>query len=40
MKQVLEILKLEQKNFNIPGMDLLYEKEQNIPGSIKYHIRR
>lgn len=40
MKQVLDILKLGQKKINIPGMDLLYEKEQNIPGSIKYHIRR
>lgn len=40
MKQVLEILKLGQKNFSIPGMDLLYEKEQNIPGSINYNISR
>lgn len=40
MLQVLDILKISHKNGIEPSMDLLYQKEQNIPGSIQYNIRR
>ncbi|MCX6336756.1 MAG: AraC family transcriptional regulator [Bacteroidetes bacterium] len=40
MNQVLDILKLAHKNGIEPSMDLLYEKKQQIPGSIQYNIRR
>ena len=40
MTQVLDILKLAHKNGIEPSMDLLYEKKQQIPGSIQYNIRR
>ncbi|MCC6635907.1 MAG: helix-turn-helix transcriptional regulator [Chitinophagaceae bacterium] len=40
MQQVLDILKLNQKENSIFGMDLLLKKEQNIPGSINYYISR
>lgn len=40
MIQVMDILKVSHNGGIEPGMDLLYEKEQHIPGSIQYHIRR
>lgn len=40
MQQVMDILKVSQRGGIEPSMDLLYEKEQNIPGSIQYQIRR
>ncbi len=40
MLQVLDILKVAHRNGIEPSMDLLYQKEQNIPGSIQYNIRR
>ena len=40
MLQALDILKISHKNGIEPSMDLLYRKEQNIPGSIQYNIRR
>ncbi len=40
MLQVMDILKLAYKNGIEPSMDLLYQKEQHIPGSIQYNIRR
>lgn len=40
MVQVMDILKVSHNGNIEPGMDLLYEKEQHIPGSIQYHIRR
>ena len=35
-----EILKIADQTLVTQGMDLLYHKEQNIPGSIEYSIRR
>lgn len=40
MMQALDILKIAQRDGIDPNMDLLYQKEQNIPGSIQYDIRR
>lgn len=40
MLQVLDILKLAQGNTIEPGMNMLHMKEQHIPGSIQYVIRR
>lgn len=40
MMQALDILKVAYKNGIEPGGDALYEKEQRIPGSIQYNIRR
>jgi AraC family transcriptional regulator len=40
MMQALDILKIAQRDGIDPSMDLLYQKEQNIPGSIQYDIRR
>jgi len=40
MIQTLDILKLAHRNGIDPSMDLLYHKEQHIPGSIQYNIRR
>jgi AraC family transcriptional regulator len=40
MQQVLDILKLAHRGGIEPSMDLLHQKEQTIPGSINYHIRR
>jgi AraC-like DNA-binding protein len=36
----MDILKMAQRGGIEPSMDLLYEKEQHIPGSIQYNIRR
>lgn len=40
MVQVMDILKVSHHGGIEPGMDLLYEKGQDIPGSIQYSIRR
>lgn len=40
MIQVMDILKVAHRGGIEPSMDLLYEKEQQIPGSIQYNIRR
>lgn len=40
MQQVLDILQVAHKGGIEPSMDLLFEKKQEIPGSINYHIRR
>ena len=40
MVQTMDILKMAQRGGIEPSMDLLYEKEQHIPGSIQYNIRR
>jgi AraC-like DNA-binding protein len=40
MIQVMDILKLSQKTAIDPNLDLLYKKDQHIPGSIQYSIRR
>lgn len=40
MLKVLDILKVAQGNTIEPDMNLLHLKEQNIPGSIQYVIRR
>ncbi len=40
MMQALDILKVAHRNGIEPSMDLLHQKEQNIPGSIQYDIRR
>lgn len=40
MTQALEILKIAQRNGIEPTMDLLFKKEQVIPGSINYNISR
>ncbi len=40
MLQALDLLKVAHKNGIEPSMDLLYLKEQYIPGSIQYTIRR
>ncbi|GAC1395233.1 MAG: hypothetical protein NVSMB63_15260 [Sediminibacterium sp.] len=40
MLQVMDILKVAQRNGVEPSMDLLFQKEQHIPGSIQYQIRR
>ena len=40
MMQALDILKIAQRDGIDPFMDLLYQKEQNIPDSIQYDIRR
>ena len=40
MMQVMDILKLAYKGGIEPNMDLLYEKNQQIPGSIRYQINR
>jgi len=40
MSKVLDILKLAQRNGIETDMSVLYQKEQDIPGSIQYSIRR
>lgn len=40
MQKVLDILKTSVKDGLDLGMEMLYQKEQNIPGSINYNIRR
>ncbi len=40
MVQVLDILKLAHKGGIEPSMDLLYEKNSQIPGSFQYQINR
>ncbi len=40
MSQVMDILKQAQRGVEDAGMDLLYQKDQHIPGSIQYTIRR
>ena len=40
MMQALDILKTAYRSGIEPSMDLLYQKEQSIPGSINYSIRR
>ena len=40
MVQVMDILKVANRGGIEPSMDLLFEKEQHIRGSIQYHIRR
>ena len=40
MLQVLDILKVAHRNTVDPSMNLLHMKEQFIPGSIQYVIRR
>jgi AraC family transcriptional regulator len=40
MLQVMDILKVSHRAGVEPSMDLLYEKGQQIPGSIQYNIRR
>ena len=40
MMQALDILKVAHRNGIEPSMDLLHAKEQHIPGSVQYAIRR
>ncbi len=40
MLQVMDILKVSNRGGIEPSMDLLYEKGQQIPGSIQYNIKR
>ena len=40
MNQVMDILKTVQEGVIDPNWTLLYQKEQHIPGSIQYNIRR
>lgn len=40
MIQAMDILRLAHKNGIDPSMDLLFEKGQQIPGSINYQVRR
>ena len=40
MVQVMDILKVSHRGGIEPSMDLLFEKSQNIPGSIQYNIKR
>lgn len=40
MTQALDILKAAYKSGIDPGLDVLYQKEQRIPGSINYNISR
>ena len=40
MMQAMDILKVAHRNGIEPSMDILYQKEQNIPGSIQYNVRR
>ena len=40
MLKPLDILKIASQEMVDPSMDLLYHKEQNIPGSIQYSIKR
>ena len=40
MLQALDILKVAHRNTVDPAMNLLHMKEQHIPGSIQYVIRR
>ncbi|RFM29752.1 helix-turn-helix domain-containing protein [Deminuibacter soli] len=40
MKQALDILRVAHRNTIEPSMNLLHMKEQHIPGSIQYVIRR
>jgi AraC family transcriptional regulator len=40
MLKTLDILRAAHKEGIEPSMDLLYSKKQNIPGSIRYDIRR
>lgn len=40
MIQALDIFKVAQRGGIEPSMDLLYQKQQKIPGSIQYDIRR
>ena len=40
MLQVLDILKVAHRNAVEPSMNLLHMKEQHIPGSIQYVVRR
>jgi hypothetical protein len=40
MVEVMDILRVANKGGIEPPMDLLYQKQQQIPGSIHYNIRR
>ena len=40
MQNVLDILKIAHRNTIEPSLPLLHMKEQHIPGSIQYVIRR
>jgi AraC-like DNA-binding protein len=40
MIKPLDILRVAQHDTLDPALDVLYQKEQNIPGSIKYSIKR
>lgn len=40
MNQVMDILKTVPQGVIDPNLSLLYQKEQHIPGSIQYNIRR
>ena len=40
MLQALDILKVAHRNTIEPSMNLLHMKEQHIPGSIQYVVRR
>ncbi len=40
MLQALDILKVAHRNTIEPSMNLLHMKEQYIPGSIQYVVRR
>ena len=40
MVQVMDILKVANQNGIEPGMSLIYTKEQQVPGSIEYQIKR
>ncbi len=40
MLKPLDILKIASHDLVDPSMDLLFQKEQNIPGSIQYSIKR
>ena len=40
MVQVMDILKVANQNGLEPGMSLIYSKEQQVPGSIEYQVKR
>jgi AraC-like DNA-binding protein len=40
MLQVMDILRVANKSGIEPDLDILYQKEQHVPGSIQYQIKR
>jgi len=40
MVQVMDILKVANQIGMEPGMSLIYSKEQQVPGSVEFQVKR